>query len=191
MDIVTRIKKFLNLRGIPNSQFADTCDIPRPTVSQLLNGRNKKVSDEIISKIHAAYPSLSVMWLLFGEEPMMLDGATQSSSSDTVGGGEVNLFDENLINVPNDRDMGINSNLSELTNQGRIVFDESKPYKSAVNNDTNLQKQNIAQTIEKITHSAEFKKSNGERSNMSSKEIVNIMVFYSDNSFESFKPADK
>lgn len=191
MDIVTRIKKFLNLRGIPNSQFADTCDIPRPTVSQLLNGRNKKVSDEIISKIHAAYPSLSVMWLLFGEEPMMLDGATQSSSSDTVGGGEVNLFDENLINVPNDRDMEINSNLSELTNQGRIVFDESKPYKSAVNNDTNLQKQNIAQTIEKITHSAEFKKSNGERSNMSSKEIVNIMVFYSDNSFESFKPADK
>ncbi len=177
--------------GIPNSQFADTCDIPRPTVSQLLNGRNKKVSDEIISKIHAAYPSLSVMWLLFGEEPMMLDGAAQSSSSDTVGGGEVNLFDENLINVPNDRDMEINSNLSELTNQGRIVFDESKPYKSAVNNDTNLQKQNIAQTIEKITHSAEFKKSNGERSNMSSKEIVNIMVFYSDNSFESFKPADK
>ncbi len=191
MDIVTRIKKFLNLMGIPNSQFADTCDIPRPTVSQLLNGRNKKVSDEIISKIHAAYPSLSVMWLLFGEEPMMLDGAAQSSSSDTVGGGEVNLFDENLINVPNDRDMEINSNLSELTNQGRIVFDESKPYKSAVNNDTDLQKQNIAQTIEKITHSAEFKKSNGERSNMSSKEIVNIMVFYSDNSFESFKPADK
>ena len=170
--------------GIPNSQFADTCDIPRPTVSQLLNGRNKKVSDEIISKIHAAYPSLSVMWLLFGEEPMMLGDAP----SGTIGGGDVNLFDENVANVSNDIDVDENSNLSELTNQGRIVFDELKPYTSANNKENNLQKQNIAQTIEKITHSAEFKKSNGETSNMSSKEIVNIMVFYSDNSFESFKP---
>ena len=170
--------------GIPNSQFADTCDIPRPTVSQLLNGRNKKVSDEIISKIHTAYPSLSIMWLMFGEEPMMLEGGQINASS----GGEVNLFDENEINAHNDIGADINSNLSELTNQGRIVFDELKPYTSVNNGDNNTQKQNIAQTIEKITHGAEFKKSSGEVSNMSSKEIVNIMVFYSDNSFESFKP---
>ena len=52
--------------GISNSLFADTCDIPRPTLSQLLNGRNKKVSDEVIGKIHRAYPSLNVMWLMFG-----------------------------------------------------------------------------------------------------------------------------
>ena len=36
------------------SQFADNCQIPRPTMSQILNGRNKKISDELISKIHAA-----------------------------------------------------------------------------------------------------------------------------------------
>ncbi|MBR6014346.1 MAG: helix-turn-helix domain-containing protein, partial [Selenomonadaceae bacterium] len=43
MDIVSRLKMFLEQAGISNSQFADTCDIPRPTLSQLLNGRNKKV----------------------------------------------------------------------------------------------------------------------------------------------------
>ena len=51
MDIVSRLKLFLEQNGIANSQFADTCEIPRPTISQLLNGRNKKVSDEVIATI--------------------------------------------------------------------------------------------------------------------------------------------
>ena len=67
MDIVSRLKVFLKQNGIANSQFADTCEIPRATLSQLLNGRNKKVSDEIITKIHTAYPSLNILWLMFGD----------------------------------------------------------------------------------------------------------------------------
>ena len=67
MDLVNRLKFFLEKNNIAISQFADTCGIPRPTLSQILNGRNKKISDELISKIHAAYPALSVLWLMFGE----------------------------------------------------------------------------------------------------------------------------
>lgn len=79
MDIVSRLRQFLEYRNIPVTQFADTCGIPRPTLSQLLNGRNKKVSDELIGKIHAAYPSLSVMWLMFGEGNMGGNGNTETS----------------------------------------------------------------------------------------------------------------
>ena len=71
MDIVSRIKTFLSINGIAYSIFADKCDIPRPTLSQLLNGRNKKVSNEVLDKIHVAYPELSMMWLMFGEGEMM------------------------------------------------------------------------------------------------------------------------
>jgi hypothetical protein len=39
-------------------------------MSQILNGRNKRVSDELIAKIHQTYPQLSVLWLLFGEGDM-------------------------------------------------------------------------------------------------------------------------
>lgn len=70
MDLVNRLKFFLEKRNIAISQFADTCKIPRPTLSQILNGRNKKISDELITKIHNAYPSLSVLWLMFGEGDM-------------------------------------------------------------------------------------------------------------------------
>lgn len=79
MDFVNRLKFFMENGNITISQFADTCRIPRPTMSQILNGRNKKVSDELISKIHAAYPELSVMWLMFGEGEMLTNANTQIS----------------------------------------------------------------------------------------------------------------
>ena len=71
MDIVSRIKTFLSQNGIAYSIFADKCEIPRPSVSQLLNGRNKKVSDDVLTKIHLAYPELSMMWLMFGVVMML------------------------------------------------------------------------------------------------------------------------
>lgn len=71
-----RLKGFIDTMGLTNSQFADRCGIPRPSVSQLLGGRNKKVNDVIITQIHKAFPNLSVMWLLFGEGSMMLSPAS-------------------------------------------------------------------------------------------------------------------
>lgn len=81
MDIVNRIKHYMDTTGITISQFSDRCGIPRPTMSQMLNGRNKRVSDEVISKIHNAYPDLSIMWLLFGEGDMEPKANTQISEA--------------------------------------------------------------------------------------------------------------
>ena len=83
MDIVERLNLFLEQAGISKSQFADSCNIPRPTVSQILGGRNKRISDEIIAKIHSIYPNLSVMWLMFGEGEMLLNGNDGQIASTT------------------------------------------------------------------------------------------------------------
>lgn len=82
MDLVNRLKFFMDSNKIAISQFADTCGIPRPTMSQILNGRNKKISDELISKIHAAYPNLSVLWLMFGEGEMAIGTNTSFSEAE-------------------------------------------------------------------------------------------------------------
>lgn len=79
MDLVSRLKQYLDARQISVTQFADECAIPRPTGSQLLAGRNKKVSDEIISKIHSAYPDLNIVWLMFGEGNMVNDANIEIS----------------------------------------------------------------------------------------------------------------
>lgn len=79
MDFISRLRSFMDSQSVTNSQFADTCNIPRPTLTQLLAGRNKKISNELIGKIHDAYPWLNVMWLMFGEGPMVNSDSTQTS----------------------------------------------------------------------------------------------------------------
>ena len=65
--IIDRLNSFLENKGVTRSQFADECGIPRPTVSQMLSGKNKKIGNDVISLIHKTYPDLPVDWLLFGE----------------------------------------------------------------------------------------------------------------------------
>lgn len=72
MNIIDRLNAFLEISEITKSQFADNCEIPRPTASQILSGRNKKISDDIIGKIHSVYPDLSISWLMFGEGEMLI-----------------------------------------------------------------------------------------------------------------------
>ena len=78
MDLVDRLNFFIKSEGISPSVLADSCDIPRPTVSQLLNGRNKKISDDIIGRIHKVFPKLSILWLMFGEGEMTQKGNDNS-----------------------------------------------------------------------------------------------------------------
>ena len=79
MDIVDRLVAYKDYTGLTNSQFADRAGIPRPTLSQFLNGRNKRLSDDMTAKLHAAYPDLNVMWLLFGEGTMVNDANIEIS----------------------------------------------------------------------------------------------------------------
>lgn len=85
-NVAIRLKGFIDTQGLTHSQFADVCQIPRPSLSQILSGRNKKISDVIIGQIHKAFPSLSIMWLLFGEGTMItgVDGASSGSESPAV-----------------------------------------------------------------------------------------------------------
>lgn len=181
MDIVSRIKLFLNEYQIANSQFADKCDIPRPTISQLLNGRNKKVSDEVISKIHTAYPNLSIMWLMFGEEPMLLS-PMQDDNIHKQGSIDSESLEQNLFS--NDTFLK-NSEDSNRINFDTDISDTETSIYDTENENNNA---NITQTLEYITKNANKTVKVTDPNVTNEKRIVNIMVFYSDNSFESFVP---
>ena len=175
MDIVSRLKLFLQQNGIANSQFADTCEIPRPTLSQLLNGRNKKVSDEIISKIHRAYPSLNIMWLMFGDGDMFVGGRQTGLSefdnpmpSSSVMSGSVHR----------------NADLSKSRQPINFADDDAK-VNDAVQNPA---MGTLSDTLRNIAMSV-GKKNTNQQLQSGARKVVNILVFYSDNSFESFTPA--
>ena len=164
---------FLEQTGISNSQFADTCEIPRPTLSQLLNGRNKKVSDEVIGKIHRAYPSLNVMWLMFGDGEMLENGGDSKTD---------NMSDSGRSSDPVIDDLG----------QRAISFDDDDPvgYRPAAKSAQRISTPpSMTETIQSImrTTGATRMAPRGAAS-PDARRVVNIVVFYNDGRFEQFGP---
>lgn len=183
MDIVSRLKTFINYLNIPVTQFADTCSIPRPTLSQLLNGRNKKVSDELIGKIHDSFPQLSVLWLMFGEGDMLHEQNIEISE-----GQNGSIFD-----FPNDKgienehitpSIDFGERTSSLNPEKFEDSTSSSKVGTSISNDMKTHEiapENIpaVQTDKSSTISFQTDRT---------KKIVNIIVYYNDNSFESFVP---
>ena len=190
MDLVSRLKQYLNARGISITQFADECDIPRPSASQLLAGRNKKVSDEIIGKIHYTYPELSVSWLMFGEGAMVTDANIAIS--------------EPQNGLPNDINAQQNTDVQDYSSQNENLFSV---------NDSDSEKSDIAETDEFSFASNTFAFAGNTTSSSASeppsspqpqnkqplhgpitvtpgkgKCVTGIVVYYSDSTYESFIP---
>lgn len=176
MDIVSRLKNFINFLAIPVTQFADNCSIPRPTLSQLLNGRNKKVSDELISKIHEAYPQLSVLWLMFGEGDMLHESNMQISEPK-----QTSIFD---FSANNESDI--------QHDNAQIAFDETFTEKEPENLRSTRQHTEAEETnIKSLSEPTSIQDPGVSTITFSpdqKKKIVNIIVYYNDNSFESFVP---
>lgn len=178
MDIVARLKKFISSIEVPVTQFADTCNIPRPTLSQLLNGRNKKVSDELIGKIHDAYPNLSVLWLMFGEGDMLYKKNIEISEPKT---GSIFDFHESQESDNKQHTQSIEFEKS-FTNS----VENSSQQQNGNQDPALLQNQNV-ESPDEVTDDTSALLS-FPVSSEKKKKIVNIIVYYNDNSFESFVP---
>lgn len=222
MDLVNRLRYFMENLRIPISQFADTCGIPRPTMSQLMNGRNKRVSDEIINKIHNGYPSLSILWLMFGEGEM--EAATNTAISESQNDTSEPISAPQQANNQNFTNAKENLEATsfrtpENSDFENSLFDDVSMATDAQRNPQTAGTAN-AQTYTSPQKSINQRGSTPEQSspvniNFESattmtdtaqetmqetpakcisiapdarKKITNIVVFYSDNSFQSFLP---
>lgn len=162
-SIASRLRQYIEHLGISTSQFADAAGIPRPSLSQLLTGRNKKVSNTLISQIHLAYPELSVTWLMFGEGSMLV----VSSPVQGECGGE-NAVEK--INFTYDESDAADFSKEKGLNSGNFSRN------SSVNKENEL-KLKISGLESKI---AELEKN--------PRKVTQITVYYDDSTFETFFP---
>ncbi|MDE6090918.1 MAG: hypothetical protein K2G41_09465 [Duncaniella sp.] len=194
MDLVSRLKHYLDSRQISVTQFADECAIPRPTGSQLLAGRNKKVSDEIISKIHSAYPDLNIVWLMFGEGSMVNSANIEISEAQNEQKNDIYVSEQ-----PEDQGLDFsvdfNENLQAETaekNQTSVTantftFATSSEQQNPTDNFDTPPTNNPVQEIEndkkdkQDSNSFTLKAGNGKR-------VTGIVVYYDDCTYESFIP---
>lgn len=167
-NLITRLNLFLSKKGISPTVFADSCGIPRPSASQLLSGRNQKVSDAIISKIHSAYPDLNIVWLMFGE------GVMENVQEDTSLANNPKIpVDENSGNeilTTYDQTEYKNANLKGLTQP-----------QTDINLSINQQLEDNKKILE-LQLQIEKMRQNPRR-------VTQITVYYDDSTFETFIPS--
>lgn len=81
-NISTRLKSFIEKTGLSSSQFADKCGIPRPSISQIITGRNRSVNNHTVALIHKAFPNLNIEWFIIGEGEMIIGNDNQPLNCD-------------------------------------------------------------------------------------------------------------
>lgn len=159
-NVAIRLKGFIDEMGLTSSQFADQCGIPRPSLSQLLSGRNKKISDVLVGQIHSTFPDLSVLWLLFGEGDMLVSA---SSSNDGT-------KEDNPTESPSER----KEELSSAVKEKSFPFISGSGRSQA---DAKLEKE-LAQVRIEI-----------DKLRKTPRKVSQITVYYDDSTFETFYPA--
>ncbi len=164
---------------ITSSQLADSAGIPRPTLSQILNGRNKtnegakKVSSDIIRKIHDAFPTLNIMWLMFG------DGDMDTNANFVISEPKNNAFSLQFDSQTTDNQefqnhLDFENEVPNFDSENfEVINSRFKPAEIKSNHQNNQVSNNTV----------------GNSGKNQPKRIQSIMVFYDDNSFEIFKPA--
>ena len=167
-NVAIRLKGFIEEMGLTNSQFADKCGIPRPSLSQILSGRNKKISDVIVGQIHMAFPRLSVLWLLFGEGDMLMSSPVASSSASSSS-NESNLFGENNLFSDNQPGQNVFSNLKALNDAKNTPNSDDRSGVSSENKTKELLLE-----IEKMRKNP--------------RKVTQITLYYDDSTFETFYP---
>lgn len=164
-SVAIRLKGFIESQGLTNSQFADECGIPRPSLSQLLTGRNKKISDVLVGQIHHAFPTLSVLWLLFGEGQMTVTPSSESQDSN---------FSEDLFT--NFADFPANGSDYEKYGAQNALNSPSVALKAPVTPSVNTD----ARIIELERQLEKLRKN--------PRKVSHITVYYDDSTFETFYP---
>lgn len=174
-NVASRLKLFLEREGISSSQFADSCQIPRPSLSQFLTGRNKKISDVFVGQIHNHYPSLNILWLLFGEGEMI--------SKDGQADHPASIFDFD------DRRNEVDDKLSFKDSINPIQWADDNKFskETPLSNTTNVGKQSDFKTD---NSSLEILKLKDELDKIKKfpRKVVQITIYYDDSTFETFYP---
>ena len=179
-NVADRLKTFIEKKGLTYSQFADTCGIPRPSLSQLLTGRNKKINDIMVGQIHNMFPELSIVWLLFGEGNMETSPQALNNGNSYPNG---NPDDESDFSYDNNALQDGNKIIFSTGSQGKDEISQGNGPKNGRED-----QQLVDYKVERLQN--KIKELQGQLENLrkNPRKAVQIIVYYEDNSFETFYP---
>jgi transcriptional regulator with XRE-family HTH domain len=183
-----RITLLIKAKNLTAAQFADEIGVQKSSISHILSGRNN-ASLDFIQKILLCYPDVSIDWLMFGKGPIFksivtavsgnIDGSLNAVSPGSL--PHVDLF-------------------SDLTPAGSPDFHKENELSQEVKTDENIKpeddgiadsipaKENKEKVLEYLNRKPGTDLVNSGHKNNSTKSIVKIVEFYSDNTYKEYFP---
>lgn len=190
MDIISRLNRFVKQSGRSSSQFADEVGIPRPSFSQILNGRNRKISNEVIEKIHTHFPELNILWLLFGDGDMVIDNKSVLPYESLEYLGK-NVVEPSLFETDHPvrtKPVDTQESSTKPSSKTKDKATEEIKQNTEANDVEKLDADQNASDLKNVlpNHLSEIlRKDHPIESN--SKTITAIMVYYDDNTYDIFR----
>lgn len=169
-----RLVKLMDVEQLSSSKFADIIGVQRSSVSHVLSGRNKP-SYIFLQKTLEAFPMVSAEWLILGKGSMYKDEQNMS-----VG----NLFNQPSKIVENQNKTGVSSNEST---------DKSEIPGNFTDGDARNLSPRESNNSEMIDDSIKTNQSKGRKvieKDVEEKVIDKIVIFYHDNTFQSYTRSD-
>lgn len=181
--IQERILLLMKSLGLNPAQFADEIGVQRSSISHIISGRNNPSLD-IVTKILNKFPDIDSNWLVIGKGSLVGKNETNSPEirNNEISKPSETLFDDLsdslFSDIQKDNPSKIdNNNIYELQRKIEILEGKSKVKESQP--EINNKPIEIAKPVNNNISNFE----NSQHSN-STKQIVRIIIFYSDNSFE-------
>lgn len=130
--MVERIKKIMDMKNMSATQFSETIDIQRSSLSHVLSGRNKPSLDFML-KIKTSFPDINLDWLLLGTGKIYVEAEIDMNVEADFPTKEIaqpgfEFKDESII-IENEPDLG-NSDVKKRQTEGSNQSgSKSKPVK--------------------------------------------------------------
>jgi len=169
-----RLVKLMDVEQLSSSKFADIIGVQRSSVSHVLSGRNKP-SYIFLQKTLEAFPMISADWLILGKGSMY-----KGEQNMSVG----NLFDQpsKIIENQNNTEIDINEN----TDKSKY----SDNTKDGVGRNLSPRESNNSEMIDSSKRKIQSEGSKVIEKVEGEKVIDKIVIFYHDNTFQSYTRSD-
>ena len=158
-----RLIRLLDSEQLTASKFADKIGVQRSSVSHVLSGRNKP-SFDFVQKTLLAFPEVNADWLMLGKGTM-ITGVPDSAGA--------TLFDR-----PEEPDqLGLDEK-EDLVSEPAVDGAQTTSVEISQSTDIHHSEGPVDDD------------SNGTETKIPEKRVVRVMMFYEDNTFQSFDPVN-
>ena len=190
LQMKDRISLLIKAKNLTAAQFADEIGVQKSSISHILSGRNN-ASLDFIQKILLCYPEVSMEWILFGKGPIFRSTETSTNTNNDAHLNEVRSHELPPVDL-----------FSDLTSDKPTVFRTENDLKIQPDQEENSQtefhetkfpeqdKESSGKKTEIISGIPEIKIMRQDYKNNSTKSILKIVEFYSDNTYREFFPGN-